>query len=187
MEDRYAETVRLPVSPRQDEIQGRPHGGSAVAPITPDIGSLGCDFDEIHGTRAVDILQFRDHTTHLSNTPRHEDLVDTIHRLEAENKALRGAQDEDIKEAEESTQLIEALQQCLHVERTHQTRKKTIGDTPAPRARGTFSPDPNPYVHPPRPSVGGVTFGKDKMHEWTLSPTTMDSEISSMEASFVQA
>ena len=93
MEDRYAETVPLPVSPRQDEIQGRPHGGSAVAPITPDIGSLGCDLDDIHGARAVDILEFRDHTTHLSNTPGHEDLVDTIHRLKAENKALRDAQD----------------------------------------------------------------------------------------------
>ena len=94
---------RIPVSPRQDEIQGRPHGGSAVAPVTPDIGPLGCNFEEIHGARAVDILQLRDQTAHLSNMPRHEDLVDTIHRLKAENKALREAQDEDIKEAEEST------------------------------------------------------------------------------------
>ena len=123
----------------------------------------------------MDIQQLRDHTAHVSNMPRHEDLVDTIHRLEAENKALREAQDEDIKEAEESTQLIEALQQCLHVERTHQTRKKTIK-----------LEVPNPYVHSPRPSVGRVIFGKDRMHEWTLSPATRDSEISSMESSYAQ-
>ena len=88
MEDRYSETVPLPVSPRQDDIQGRPHGGSAVDPIAPDIGPLGCNFDEIHGTRA-----------HVSNTSRHEDLMDTIQRLEAENRALCEAQEEDIKEA----------------------------------------------------------------------------------------
>ena len=49
MEDLRSEPPH--VSPRQDEIQGRPHGGSAVAPVTPDIGPLGCNFEEIHGTR----------------------------------------------------------------------------------------------------------------------------------------
>ena len=79
---------RIPVSPRQDEIQGRPHGGSAVAPVTPDIGLLGCNFEEIHGTRAQ-----------MSTTSGQEDLMDTIQRLEAENRALGEAQEEDIKEA----------------------------------------------------------------------------------------
>ena len=37
MEDLYSETRSPHVPPRQDEIQGRPHGGSAVAPVTPDI------------------------------------------------------------------------------------------------------------------------------------------------------
>ena len=88
--------------------------------------------------------------------------MDTIQRLQKENRALREAQLEDIKEAEESTQLITALQQRLQAERTHQ-------------------------VHHPRPSVGGSIFAKDTMHDWKLSPASKDSDISHMESSYVQA
>ena len=117
MEDLRSEPPH--VSPRQDEIQGRPHGGSSVAPVTPEIAPLGYNFEY-----------------HIKD----EDPMDTIQRLQKENRALREAQLEDIKEAEESTQLITALQQRLQAERTHQ-------------------------VHHPRPSVGGSIFAKDTMHD----------------------
>ena len=42
--------------PRQDDIQGR----QQVAPITPKIGALGYDFDDINGVRAVDIIEISD-------------------------------------------------------------------------------------------------------------------------------
>ena len=129
MEDRSAEMVPSIVSPRQDAIQGRPHEVSTVAPITPEIGAVACDFDDIHGIHAVDILEIKDLTTQLKNTPKHEDLLDTIRRLEEENRVLREAQVEDNKEVEESVRIITALQQRLYDERTHQNWKQPVDET----------------------------------------------------------
>ena len=129
------DTVPLPVSPRQNEFQGRPHGKSTVAPITPEIGVTGCDVDDIHGAKAVDILEIQDLTTHLNNTTRHEDLANTIRRLEEENKALREGNAEDIKEAEESVCIITALHQRLNNEKDDRLWKRTL---PRERVRGPF-------------------------------------------------
>ena len=177
---------RIPVSPRQDEIQGRLHGGSTVAPITPGIGSLGCDTGDIFSARAGDITETMDIATHAGGT-REEDLLRIIHRLESENSVLRAAQEEEITDAEESAQLITALNQRIHEDRIQQARKKSSRESPASSAGGLVSSEFTSHVKPPRTSVGGLTFGKDLMHEWKLSPAMQDSDISKMESSFVQA
>ena len=74
------DTVSSPLLWRQDEII------PPVAPITPEIGVIGCRFDDIHGARALNILEIHEFTTRINNTPKHDDLFDTIRRLKAENK-----------------------------------------------------------------------------------------------------
>ena len=80
-----------------------------MAPITPEIGALGYDFDDINGVRAVDLIEMRDLQHQVNNTSRHDDLIDTIRRLEAENRDLRDQKAEDIKEAEESVQYCSSV------------------------------------------------------------------------------
>ena len=78
-EVRFADTTKSPpLTPRQDkkvhrktncEDQGRQQGKSAVAPITPAIGAIAYDFDDIHGARAVDLIEINDLTHRVNNTP----------------------------------------------------------------------------------------------------------------------
>lgn len=175
------DTVSSPLLPRQDEIRGRQQGESTEAPITPEIGVIGCDFDDIHGARAVDILEIHDLTTRLNNTPRHDDLIDKIRRLEAENRALLVAKAEDTREAVESAHIIAALQQRLEAERDNRHWKRIFDEAPADRVVGPFSPESRSHGKPSRASVGEVIFGKDSMPEWNLSPATRESDLSNTE------
>lgn len=72
-EVRFADitTKSPPLTPRQDERvnrktdcedQGRQQRKSAVAPITSAIGAIACDFDDVHGARAVDLIEINDLT-----------------------------------------------------------------------------------------------------------------------------
>ena len=74
----------------------------------------------------------------MNNTPRHDDLVDTIRRLEEESRALREATAEDTKEAVESAHIIAALQQCHKEERDHRNWERTFGEAPVDRVIGPF-------------------------------------------------
>ena len=203
-EVRFADTTKSPpLTPIQDEKvyrktdcedQGRQQGKSAIAPITPAIGAIAYNFDDIHGAKAVGFIEINDLTHRVNNTLQHEDLVDRIRRLEEENRAireenheLRATTEEDIKDAKESVQVIAALRQRLEVERDHRDRQRIFDDAPVDRVIGPISAESRSKAKPPRASIGGATFRKDSMTAWTPSPRSNESELSRNETPYVQA
>ena len=72
----------------------------------------------------MDIIEISDLQHRVNNTPRYDDLIDTIRKVEAENRALLAAKNEDTREAVESVQIIADLQQRLEAERDQQNWKR---------------------------------------------------------------